>query len=53
MRAYFATDGAAGTDQDLPLDAAAERLRDADRQGREPVRPDSREEILRRLAPRG
>lgn len=53
MRSYFATDGAAGTDQGMPLDAraVADWLRDADLRRQEPARPDSREEILRRLAP--
>lgn len=53
MRAYFTTDGAAGTDEDVPLDAAAvaEWLRDAELRRREPARPDNREEILRRLTP--
>lgn len=55
MRAYFATDGAAGTDENVPLDATAvaEWLRDAESRRHEPARPDSREEILRRLAAHG
>lgn len=55
MREYFATDGAAGTDAEVPLDAAvvAEWLRDADVRRQEPARPDSREEILSRLSRTG
>jgi uncharacterized phage-associated protein len=52
MRAYFATDGSAAADQEIPLDAAvvAEWLRDAEARRQGPARPDTREEILRRLS---
>jgi uncharacterized phage-associated protein len=53
MRAYFATDGAAGTDQDVPLDAAvvAEWLSDAELRRSEPARQDSWEDLRRRISP--
>lgn len=52
MRAYFATDGSAAADQEVPLDAdvVADWLRDAESRRQEPARPDTREEIRHRLS---